>query len=141
MELANLYRIAHRHGIPVLLFSMPKCESMSLQTEDGCVIGMDKSVCDCRSIEATHLAHELGHCLTGSFYNARCSHDLRQRHENRANKWAVECMIPSWELDKAVAEGHTTLWELADHFGVTEDFMRKAVCYHVHGNLAAELYF
>ncbi len=29
----------------------------------------------------------------------------------------------------------------ADRFGVTEDFIRKAVCLYVHGNLATELYF
>ena len=28
-----------------------------------------------------------------------------------------------------------------DYFNVTEDFMRKAVCFYIHGNLAAELYF
>ena len=26
-------------------------------------------------------------------------------------------------------------------FGVTEEFMRKAVCWYTHGNLATELYF
>ena len=30
---------------------------------------------------------------------------------------------------------------LADRFGVTEDFIKKAVCYYVHGNVATELYF
>ena len=45
------------------------------------------------------------------------------------------------DLDQAVAEGCTEIWELADRFGVTEDFVRKAGCYYVHGNLATELYF
>jgi len=40
-----------------------------------------------------------------------------------------------------VAEGCTELWQLADRFGVTEDFVKKAVCLYVHGNLATELYF
>ena len=29
----------------------------------------------------------------------------------------------------------------AERFEVTEDFIKKAVCYYVHGNVAAELYF
>ena len=37
--------------------------------------------------------------------------------------------------------GFPKVWELAERFGVTEDFMRKAVCLYVHGNLATELYF
>ena len=45
------------------------------------------------------------------------------------------------DLDEAVAEGCTEVWELAERFGVTEDFVKKVVCLYVHGNLAAELYF
>jgi len=50
-------------------------------------------------------------------------------------------LIPVDDLDDAVAQGCTEVWELAERFGVTEDFVRKAVCYYVHGNLATELYF
>ena len=45
------------------------------------------------------------------------------------------------DLDAAIAGGCTELWELAERFGVTEEFIKKAVCYYVHGNVAAELYF
>lgn len=89
----------------------------------------------------TALFHELGHCATGSFYNQNSPCDVRRRHENRADKWAIQKLIPEDALDEAVAEGHTELWDLAEHFGVTEDFMRKAVCWYTHGNLAADLYF
>ena len=34
-----------------------------------------------------------------------------------------------------------TVRRLAEYFGVTEDFRRKAVCWYTYGNLAAELYF
>ena len=44
-------------------------------------------------------------------------------------------------LDDAIADGCCEIWELADRFGVTEDFIRKALCLYVHGNVAAELYF
>lgn len=45
------------------------------------------------------------------------------------------------ELDEAISDGHTEMWDLADYFHVTEDFMRKAVCWYTYGNLATELYF
>ena len=67
--------------------------------------------------------------------------ECRQRHENRADKWAISTLIPVEDLDEAVAQGCTEIWELAERFQVTEEFMRKTVCYYVHGNLAAELYF
>lgn len=36
--------------------------------------------------------------------------------------------------------GCDTIPALADRFGVTEAFMRKAVCWYAHGNLAVEMY-
>lgn len=50
-------------------------------------------------------------------------------------------MIPVVDLDEAVAEGHTEFWDLAEYFGVTEDFVKKAVRWYTYGNLATELYF
>lgn len=142
MQTQALYELARQQNIDVLTFPMPLCGSMSVMDEDGsCAIGMDPGLENAGSRERVHLAHELGHCVTGSFYNIHATVDHRQRHENRADKWAVQKLIPVSALDDAVASGCTELWELAEHFGVTEAFMRKAVCYYVHGNLATELYF
>ena len=102
---------------------------------------MDQAVLDGGTQERVHLAHELGHCTTGSFYNRHAAIDYRRKHENKADKWAISKLIPLEALDQAVADGCSECWELADRFGVTEDFVRKAVCLYVHGNLATELYF
>ena len=142
MKIQNLYDFAKQQNIEVLFHAMPENGSMSLMLEDGrCFVGMDESVRDGGVQERVHLSHELGHCVTGSFYNIYAAVDHRQRHENRANKWAIRTLIPVSELDDAIAEGYTEVWELAERFGVTEEFIRKAVCYYVHGNLAEELYF
>ena len=142
MKASNLYQEARDAGIPVLILDMPKIGSMCMQSESGrCYIGMDYGVLPEKSVRRVHLAHELGHCLTGSFYNHFAVCDVRQKHENRADRWAIKKLIPRDELDKAVADGHTELWDLAEHFGVTEEFMRKAVCWYTHRNLATDLYF
>ena len=142
MEILALYDIAQQQNIEVIQFPMAHSRSMSLMTESGaCFIGMDETVQNGAAEERVHLGHELGHCITGSFYNRYSSYDCRQRHENKADKWAVQTLIPVSELDTAIAEGCCEIWDLADRFGVTEDFMRKAVCYYVHGNVATELYF
>ncbi len=142
MEIRSLYDLAKEQNIPVYEFALPQTHSMSVMSEEGqCAIGMDRSIQDGAVQERVHLSHELGHCLTGSFYNRYAAVDCRQRHENRADKWALQTLIPVDALDQAIAEGCTEVWELAERFGVTEDFIRKTVCYYVHGNLAAELYF
>lgn len=142
METLALYDIARQQNIEVIQFPMRLNGSMSVMTDSGaCYIGMDASVQTNTAEERVHLGHELGHCITGSFYNRHSPFDCRQRHENKADKWAVKTLVPVEELDAAIAAGCCEVWDLAERFGVTEEFMKKAVCYYVHGNLATKLYF
>ena len=142
MEIVDLYDFARQQNIGVLQYPLSENGSMSIMADDGsCYIGMDSSVQDGNVQERVHLAHEIGHCATGSFYSIHTAIDSRQRHENKADKWAVKHLIPVEDLDAAIASGCTEIWELAEHFGVTEQFVQKTVCYYVHGNLATELYF
>lgn len=141
MDILTLYNLAHEQSIEVIQYPMRENGSASAMLPDGsCYIGMDASVCDGSVQEMVHLGHELGHCMKGAFYNRYSDYDCRQRHENRADKWAISQLIPVDDLDEAVADGCCEIWELAERFGVTEDFMKKAICYYVHGNLATELY-
>lgn len=138
----GLYALAERARIPVIPFPLPQTGSVSIQREDlTCCIGLDERVLETETDKRVHLAHELGHCMTGSFYNRWAARPLRRKCENLADKWAIETMISPEALDEAVAMGCTEMWTLAERFGVTEDFMRKAVCWYTHGNLSAELYF
>ena len=138
----SLYRLAEKRGIEILRADLPANGSVSVQLASGqCCIGVDENVLEGSSALRVHLAHELGHCENGSFYTRRAPQNARQWHENRADKWAIHRLIPRCELDAAIAAGHTDMWDLAEFFGVTEQFMRKAVSLYIHGNTAAELYF
>lgn len=141
IDLPALYDFAAQRSIDVYWFSLDAAESLSYMDTDGtCYIAVDPWCLRTLADEKTKLAHELGHCETGSFYNRYAKLDLRQKHENRADKWAIRQLVPEDTLDQAVADGYTDLTSLAEHFGVTEPFMRKAVCWYTHGNLAADLY-
>lgn len=101
-------------------------------------IAVDTAKCRNTAQLVTCLAHECGHCVTGSFYNVYSPLDIRQKHENTADKWAIEHTITADELDDAIAEGCGEYWQLAERFGVTTEFVRKAVCWYTYGNLAAD---
>ena len=119
---------------------MRRATSLSVPLGDGYAIALDPWKLGTLAQETVCLAHELGHCETGSFYNRYAALDVRQQHENRADKWAIRRLVPAEELDAAMADGCDTIPALADRFGVTEPFMRKAVCWYAHGNLAVEMY-
>lgn len=141
METAKLFQEAQDSNIPIMYLNIPKNGSMCVQTDIRCYIGMDYDVLVDEADMRVHLAHELGHCKTGSFYNRWAARDIRQKHEHRADKWAIQKMISEQELDEAVAKGCNEMWQLAEYFNVTEDFIRKAVCLYTHGNMETELYF
>ena len=140
--LQELYRYAEKEQITVDSFKLDQREALSMMDEEGrCYIALNREKLAGEADERVKLAHELGHCMTGAFYNRFSSRDCRRRQENKADKWAVRHIVPAQELDDAVAQGCRSIWELAEHFGVPEPFMKKAVCWHTYGNLAAELYF
>ena len=139
-NLLDLYAYAERRHIDVDWVPMRRAMSLSVPLADGYAIALDPWKLGTLAQETVCLAHELGHCETGSFYNRYAKLDVRQQHENRADKWAIRRLVPMADLDAAVADGCDTIPALADHFGVTEPFMRKAVCWYAHGNLAVDMY-
>lgn len=141
-SLQEFYHIADQENIVIDRFALSSRDALSIMDDDGsCFIAIDPERIINDADERTKIAHELGHCVKGAFYNRYSDYDCRQRHENTADKWAISQLVPVDELDQAVSEGCCEIWELAEHFGITESLMRKAVCYYVHGNVAAELYF
>lgn len=127
MNLESLYDLAERDHIEIFDADCPECLSMSLMTEDGsCYIGIDDRTVGSEKEKLVRVAHELGHCETGSFYTQHSGFDLISRHEYRADKWAVQRLIPYDELVKACKSGLNEIWEIAEYFDVTEDFVRRA---------------
>lgn len=138
----DLYRYAEAQDIDVDWFPLQHTPSFSVKLSNGsCCIALDPWRLSTLAEETVCLAHELGHCETGSFYNPYTKFDVIRKHETRADKWAIQHLVPAEALDQAVASGYTEIWQLAEVFGVTEDFMKKAVSYHTYGNIASELYF
>ena len=137
--LNDLFKIAEELDVNVDFFCFSKLEAMSFMDESGnCYIAIDPAKITSAADERTKLGHELGHCATGSFYRQSACFDVKGRFENRANKWAIRRLIPKDQLDAAVANGHTEIYDLAEYFGVTESFMRMATSWYQSGNIRAE---
>ncbi|MGE4276922.1 MAG: ImmA/IrrE family metallo-endopeptidase [Lawsonibacter sp.] len=144
-DLVGLYEYAEAQNYDVYWYNLDleDMESLSVMrvSDRKCFIAIDPYAFKSNADEFTKGIHEIAHCDTGSFYSEYATCDIRQKHENQADKRAIQLCLSAKDLDEAVANGHTEMWDLAECFGVTDDFMRKAVCWYTHGNLAAELYF
>ncbi len=127
MELSELYDFANSHKIDIDLFPMNSVKAVSVPLSDRCAIAVDDRKMNGEAELKTTIAHEIGHCETGTFYTAPTYLELRSRYEYRADKWAVKKLIPIAELEDAIKCGENELWQLAEHFGVEEELVEKAL--------------
>ena len=78
------------------------------------------------------LVEEIGHIennavLTCEYYlNPEFKKWAKRKCEIKATKWAVHTLLPYTALVSAIKKGFKELWELADHFNVTEEFIDRA---------------
>lgn len=145
-KLDKLYQWLSDEGVYLFDRQLPfssddtKAVTIKLNEAETWGVFMDTGRMDTKAEECAAAYHEGGHYATGTTHEVCSPYDLVEKHEHKAWKWAVENAISSGELDDAVANGYTDIWSLAEHFNVTPDFMRKAVCWYTYGNLDVERY-
>jgi Zn-dependent peptidase ImmA (M78 family) len=127
-NILELYREIDNHDIIFEPYPLNTTKSISYMSDSGdCYIGADLRQISTTAEEKVVLAHELGHCVTGSFYNRYSNLDDIQQKEHRADCWAVKKIIPFKKLKQAFQNGIVQTWELAEFFTVTEDFIIKCL--------------
>lgn len=124
MTLADLYKRAEKKGIEV--------DEFKLRAGPSEVLSQGWIAIDPRKIESEIkkkeiVAHEIGHIETGSYYSIKSKFELRVKQERRAQKRAIKILIPYEDLRRALRSGICEVWELAEHFDETEDFIREAI--------------
>lgn len=131
METKALYKLAEEENITVDHIPLHHARAFSLMDEEGdCFVALDSRQFHSDAEERVALAHELGHCMRGAFYNRYSSLDSKSRHERRANVWMYRRLVSEDELHQAVTEGCVEIWELAERFNLPQDIMEAIVCYY-----------
>lgn len=133
MVLEGLYNFAAENNIEIDCMRLRTMQCLTLPLDGTDCIVIDPFQLKSAIDEKIKLAHELGHCITGAFYNEASPLDIRAKHERRADKWAIKKLIPEDELKEALTFC-INRYELSEHFGVPEDFMQKALEFYKRGN-------
>lgn len=139
-KLLSLYNKLSDLGIRFYTWDLDSYKAATIEIDNKYGIFVDLSNIQTSAEEIVVIAHEGGHAVTGSTHKLYSPYELIEKHENTADKWAIEHTITEDELDDAIAEGCGEYWQLAERFGVTEDFVKKTVCWYTYGNLAVEKY-
>lgn len=146
-ELTDIYKWFEKESIMVfdrqLPFSNEQSKAVTIRLRSSGITGVfvDHGRMDTAAEEAVALLHEGGHCATGTNHSIVSPFDLIEKHEYKADKWAVQDAVSQEELTAARRAGYREIYELAEYFNLTEDFMRKVVCWYDHGNLDVEYYY
>lgn len=127
-DILELYREIDKQNIILEPYALDITKSISFMNDSGdCYIGVDLRHIQNISEEKVRLSHELGHCMTGSFYNRYSKLNDIEQKEHRADTWAVNKIIPFKKLEHAFQNGIVEVWELAEYFNVTEEFIYKSL--------------
>ena len=76
------------------------------------------------------IAEELGHYFTtiGDILNLEIKSNKKQG--NKSKNWAFKKLVPFDELVSAFQSGYVNVYELAEYFDVTEDFMKESILFY-----------
>lgn len=76
---------------------------------------------------ASIIAEEIGHYITAANNILDQSSLHNQKEEEKAHRWAAQCIITPIKLIQAFEAGVSSRYELAEFLGVTEEFIENSI--------------
>lgn len=130
VELNTLYEDLRKQQVTLYPYDVGNEKSVTIELNNRFAIFLDpfrvESIQEMKYI----LAHEIGHCATGCTHKVCSPLDIVQRHEYKANRWAIERYLPLENINAAIRQGYTEPWQLADYFDLPEGFVRRAIAHY-----------
>jgi hypothetical protein len=126
-EVEKIYSELENSDIAVVNMTFGKVSAVSVCDYSGkrAIVVDEKKFQSSEELKST-LLHEQGHCETYAFYGVYTSNTVRSKREYRADKYVAENKITKHMIDSVhKKEGYTESWEFAEHFGVTNDYMKR----------------
>lgn len=134
--LHKLYDCIEKERILLMHYNIQNKKAATINIRSSYAIFINGKKIRNRHEEFAVLAHEYGHCKTGSTHSLMSKFDTIARHEHRANKCAIHDFLPVENIKKAFEKGYTDLWDLAEYLDMPETFVKKAYdLYVVEGKL------
>ena len=131
MTIGELYKAAENAGAEIIVGDFSYNKSMSILDNEGKTHIALHNHFETTADERVHLAHEIGHCVRGAFYNIYSSLDARGKHERRADEWAIMHLVPKARFFAACRRGAVYPYQIAEEFNITAQFAEKAMKYYL----------
>jgi hypothetical protein len=130
--LEQLQDIAYNQNIDIERYILPqKVRGLYFEEKNIKVITINKDV-STEEEETCVMAEEIGHSIIGGgdlFFPNGVDPVLRIKAEKRAKGWAYNKLLPFNNL-KIRLKQQIDLWEIAEEFSLTLDFVEEAIIYY-----------
>lgn len=125
-----LYQQATDHGVCVIDDTPlpPPFRGLYTRTGEQAVIWICPQMTEPQ--RACVLAEEIGHHYTSYGDERTMGYWQISQQETRAIAKAIELLLPWDKLRRILLRENGSRWELAEHLGVTEEFLRWALTYY-----------
>lgn len=102
-------------------------KAVTIKANEKYAIFSDTDDLNTMSALASAEAHECGHVATGSVYSFEADECTLLRAEMKADRYAAHKFLPVRKIKKAIADGYTELWQMAELFGFDERFIQRTI--------------
>lgn len=119
-EIANMGAELHHTALKGL-------GAVTIQTNGKTAVYADTGDLRTMSALASAEAHECGHVATGTVHSLTADQNTVLRQEYRADRYAAHKFLPVRKIKKAIADGYTELWQMAELFGFDERFISRTI--------------
>lgn len=126
MDLSKIYNKIEADNIKVFPFGVDKLKAVTIETENKYGIFVNHKEIEDANDEFCVLAHEYGHCASGTTHKLNSPYDLIERHEYRADRQSILEFLPIEMMQKALNKGCIHTYEFAEYLDIPEDFVRLA---------------
>ena len=130
MELNKLYSVADKENISVFNAKM-KNKAIICKVDNNYYIGLNYRKMDNSVQEKEIFAEELGHYYCNALYNINSDAASIRKKEYRAKKWAFLTLVPYKVLLSLKEQGYTTVYDIAEKLGVSEQLVQTAYDYYI----------
>ena len=131
VSMADVYSAIEETNANLVIWNHPLLDALTLEMNRNYDIFINPEKSKTISAFQTKLIHEWGHCSTGSTHHINSPFELIEKNEFKANRASFERFLPFADIKKAVNEGLTEYWELAEYFNIEEEYIRQAIHYYL----------
>lgn len=133
MELNDLYDIAERENIKIYDWYIEDANGIYVNIDKINAIALNYNNLDTCIEEKQVLAEELGHYYMDATYPLYSKDTiLMSKQEYRAKKWSYNTLISFDKLKIALKNGIKNIYDLANYFNVTSDYMQNAINFYIN---------